>query len=197
MSGAASDSAQGRGTLLVVSGPSGSGKSTINARLRQHPDVDFSISATTRSPRKGEVDGEHYHFLSVDDFERRRDAGEFLEHAEVHGNHYGTLRAPVDAALAAGRVFLLEIDVQGAAQLREAGVEARYLFIDVPSLEELRRRLEQRGTDSEEVIARRLAGAERERSARDRYDHVIVNDELERAYAEVLALAGLEAAPAD
>lgn len=197
MSGAPSDSAGGRGTLLVVSGPSGSGKSTINARLRRHPSVDFSISATTRSPRKGEVCGEHYHFLSVADFERRRDAGEFLEHAEVHGNYYGTLRAPVDAALDAGRVFLLEIDVQGAAQLRDAGVEARYLFIDVPSLEELRRRLEKRGTDSKEVIERRLAGAERERAARDRYDHVIVNDELERAYAEVLALAGLEATPAD
>jgi guanylate kinase len=186
-----------RGKLLVVSGPSGSGKSTINARLRRHPRVEFSISATTRQPRKGETDGVDYHFLTVEEFERRRDAGEFLEHAEVHGNYYGTLRAPVDAALEAGQVFLLEIDVQGAGQLVDAGVEGLYLFIDVPSLEELRRRLESRGTDSKEVIERRLAGAERERKARGRYDHVIVNDDLERAYAEVLALIGLDPAAAD
>lgn len=179
------------GTLLVVSGPSGSGKSTINARLREHPRVEFSISATTRAPRRGETDGVHYHFLSVEEFERRRDAGAFLEHAEVHGNYYGTLREPIDAALARGQVFLLEIDVQGAAQLRDQRVDALFLFIDVPSLDELRRRLEARGTDAEAVIQRRLAGAERERAARERYDHVVVNDDLERTYAEVLGLIGL------
>ncbi|MEY2808278.1 MAG: guanylate kinase [Planctomycetia bacterium] len=180
------------GRMLVVSGPSGSGKSTICKRLLQDPRVVFSVSATTRKPRPGEVDGRDYHFLSADEFRARIAKGAFIEHAEVFGNLYGTLREPMEAAKARGQVYLLEIDVQGANQLRALGEEGVYIFIAPPDFEELKRRLSGRGTESPEVLQRRLHKAEDELRERHRYDHVVVNDELERAVAEVRRLAGLD-----
>jgi guanylate kinase len=184
-----------RGTMLVVSGPSGSGKSTICKRLMADPRVEFSVSATTRSPRSGEVDGREYHVLDKARFRAEIERGAFIEWAEVHGNLYGTPRVPMETALAAGKVFLLEIDVQGGAQLKALGLPGIYVFIAPPDLADLRQRLAHRGTDAPEVIERRLAKAKEEMRARERYDHVIVNQDLERAVAEVRRLAGLSAEP--
>ncbi len=184
-----------RGTMLVVSGPSGSGKSTICKRLLDDPRVEFSVSATTRAPRAGEVDGRDYRFLDKAHFRAEIERGAFIEWAEVHDNLYGTPRQPMERALAAGRVFLLEIDVQGGAQLKTLGLPGVYIFIAPPDLGSLRARLEQRGTDSPEVIERRLAKAQEEMRARERYDHVVVNEDLERTVVEVRRLAGLGAKP--
>ena len=188
-------SERSRGRMLVISGPSGCGKSTICKRLLEDPRVEFSVSATTRTPRAGEVDGRDYHFLSREVFEKKVDAGEFIEWAEVHGNLYGTLRAPLDRALAEGRFVLLEVDVQGGAKLKSLGIPGLYVFIAPPDMETLRRRLEGRGTDTPAVIERRLEKAHQEMNARPRYDHVIVNDDLERTLREVRRLAGLDVAP--
>ncbi len=178
-----------RPLLIVVSAPSGAGKTM----LREWPRLEYSVSCTTRAPRAGERDGRDYHFLAPADFERRLAGGEFLEHAEVHGFRYGTLRAPVEAALAQGRSVLMDIDVQGAAQVRAALAAAGAgdalaaswvdVFIAPPSLEALRERLERRGKDSPETIARRLGNAAAELARRGEYRYVVVNDELERAYA--------------
>jgi guanylate kinase len=184
-----------RGTLLVVSGPSGSGKSTICRRLLDDERVEFSISATTRTPRKGEVDGRDYHFLDKPSFRREIEHGNFIEWAEVHDNLYGTPRAPMESALQADKVFLVEIDVQGGAQLKALGLPGVYLFIAPPTLESLRARLEKRGTDALEVIERRLAKAREEMRAQERYDHVIVNEDLERALSEVRTMVGLAPRP--
>lgn len=181
-----------RGVVLLISGPSGSGKSSICRGILEDERVVFSVSATTRSPRDGEVDGVHYHFLSKEEFERRIRGGEFIEWAEVHGNLYGTLRAPMEMALEQGLVYLVEIDVQGALQLRTLGVEGIYVFVAPPDHATLRERLEGRGTDPSEVIERRLQKAEDEMREANRYDHVVINDDLERAVAHVRRLAGLE-----
>lgn len=186
----------GRGVMLLLSGPSGCGKSTLCRRLLQDPRVEFSVSATTRKPRPGEVDGRSYHFLSQEEFRARIRAGDFIEYAEVHGNLYGTLRAPMERALAEGRVYLVEIDVQGALQLKGLGVPGIYVFVAPPDADTLRRRLEGRGTDAPEVIERRLAKARDEMLEQDKYDHVVVNGDLEQALAEVRLIAGLEPAPA-
>jgi len=175
----------------VISGPSGSGKSTICKRLLQDKRVVFSVSATTRAKRPGEVDGRDYHFLTKEEFKRRVERGEFLEHAEVYGNMYGTLRAPMEGVLAEGKIYLLEIDVQGANQLRALGEPGTYVFIAPPDFEELRRRLSSRGTESTEMLERRLHKAEDEWRERVKYDHVVVNDDLERAVGEIKKLIGL------
>ena len=180
------------GKMVLISGPSGAGKSTLCRRLLDDPRVEFSISATTRSPRTGEVDGRDYHFLSKEEFRAKTAAGEFIEQAEVHGNMYGTLRAPMDRAIAEGRIYLLEIDVQGANQVKAQGIPGLFLFIAPPDAESLRRRLVGRGTDAPEVVERRLAKAEDELRERVKYDHVVVNDDLERALAEVRSLMGLQ-----
>jgi guanylate kinase len=177
--------------MLVVSGPSGSGKSTICQRLMADPRVEFSVSATTRAPRAGECDGREYHFLDKARFRAAIERGAFIEWAEVHGNLYGTPREPMERALAAGKVFLLEIDVQGGAQLKTLGLPGIYVFIAPPDLDSLRMRLEQRGTDTPEVIERRMAKAQEEMRARERYDHVVVNRDLDATVAEVRRLAGL------
>ena len=176
------------GRLFVVSGPSGSGKSTIARSVLTRLPAErlvLSTSATTRPPRPGEQDGREYFFLDRDEFERRRDEGRFLESADVYGRLYGTPVEPVREALASGRDVLLEIDVQGAEQVREQVAGAFRVFIDVPSLEELERRLRGRGGDSEESIARRLAAARREFEAGAHFDHQIVNDDLDRAVGEL------------
>lgn len=184
------------GRMVLISGPSGCGKSTIIQRLISDARVEFSISATTRPIREGEVEGVDYHFLTAEQFRSKVEEGAFIEYAEVYGNLYGTLRAPMEAAIAAGRVFLVEIDVQGALQLRALGEPGVYVFISPPSFEELQRRLVGRGTESPEVLERRLKKAEDEYRERVKYDHIVVNDELDLAVEEVRALAGLEEASA-
>jgi len=179
--------------MVVISGPSGSGKSTLCKRLLEDARVHFSVSATTRAPRPGEVDGRDYRFLDPQAFKRMIREGAFIEHAEVHGNMYGTLRAPMDEALARGEVYLLEIDVQGALQLRALEEPGLYIFVAPPGMEILRRRLIGRGTDAPEVIERRLKKAEDEMRERVKYDHVVINDDLERALSEVRGLIGLDA----
>ena len=182
-----------KGKMVVISGPSGSGKSTICKKLLEDPRIVFSVSATTRKIRPGEVEGRDYHFITVDEFRRRAQHGEFIEHAEVFGNMYGTLRAPMEKALAEGKMYLLEIDVQGALQLKTMGEPGVYVFIAPPDFEELRRRLMKRGTESPEVLERRLHKAEDEYRERVKYDHVVVNDDLSRAVRAVREKIGLEA----
>ncbi len=181
------------GRMLVISGPSGAGKSTICRKLLEDPRVLFSVSATTRKPRPGEVDGRDYKFIQREDFRRMIAEGAFLEHAEVYGNLYGTLRAPVRDALLQGKVYLLEIDVQGANQLRQLGEPGLYVFIAPPDFEELRKRLVGRGTEAPEVLERRLHKAEDEWRERVNYNHIVVNDDLSRAVAEIRKLVGLDA----
>jgi guanylate kinase len=187
------ESSHRRGSVLLISGPSGCGKSTICKRLLEDDSVVFSVSATTRAPRPGEVDGTHYHFLSVDEFKARIRAGDFVEHAEVHGNMYGTLREPMQAAIAAGKTYLVEIDVQGALQLKALEVDGIYVFVAPPSFEVLRQRLSGRGTETPEVLERRLKKAEDEYRERVKYDHIVVNDDLDRAVAEIRKIVGLPA----
>lgn len=176
--------------LVVLAGPTAVGKGTVAQYIRQrHPEILLSVSATTRTPRPGEVDGVHYHFLTPAEFERKRHAGEFLETAQVHGRaSYGTLRAPVEEALAAGRPVLLEIDLQGARQVRQAMPEALFVFLEPPSWDELVRRLVGRGTETAEERQARLATAKVELEARSEFDVSIVNDEVEKAAGHLVSL---------
>ena len=172
-----------QGIALVVSAPSGAGKSTlIHKLLEEFPRFSYSISCTTRAPREGEVDGRDYHFLSMDEFVKRRRENYFAEWAEVHGNCYGTPLEPARASIAAGQDLIFDIDVQGAAQLKRTLADALFLFILPPSLAELERRLRNRGTDSEETIQKRLHNATHEMEEAHWYDALIVNDDLEQAY---------------
>ena len=174
------------GKVFVITGPSGVGKGTLIERLLERvPELELSISATTRDPRPGEVDDREYHFLSPEDFRRRLEAGDFLEHASYSGNYYGTLREEVERRLAAGRSVVLEIEVQGARQVRDAMPEAVQIFIAPPDEAVLRERLEGRGTDSPEAIEQRLRTAEVELGARSEFPHVVVNDEVQRAASEL------------
>ena len=177
------DRSGARPRVLVITGPSGVGKGTlIQEILRRFPELQLAVSATTRRPRSGEVDGRDYHFLAPEEFDRRIRAGDFLEYADYAGNRYGTLRSEVERA--PGGV-VLEIEVQGARQVREAMPEAVLVFIAPPSPQALRQRLIGRGTDSPEEIARRLRQADEELRAQDEFQHVIVNDALGRASAEL------------
>ncbi len=188
---------QARGRLVVISGPSGAGKSTIAREVLRRTDSEFSISATTRRPRAGEVDGRDYRFLDRQTFERMIQAGELLEWAEVFGNHYGTPAEPVRRAIAAGRTILLDIDVQGAMQVRRKMPDATFVLIVAASEDVLRERLTRRGTETAEQLARRIAKAAAEqRTARDSgiYQHCVVNDDLETAIEAVVDIVKKEPA---
>lgn len=188
-----------RPLMIVVSAPSGTGKSTLCDRLvREFPRIVYSISCTTRAPRGEEQDGVHYYFLTKKEFKARVKNGEFLEHARVHGNFYGTLEDTILFAMEEGHHVLLDIDVQGARQIREslARLDPRHplrrgfldIFISPPSHEELERRLRGRGTDDEHVIRKRLENARTEMEHASEYTYQIVNDELEKAYADLKAI---------
>ena len=192
------------GMILILSGPSGSGKSSIyKLAIGDLGAIEFSVSCTTRAPRPGEVDGRDYHFISRGEFDRLVAEDAFAEHAEVHGNCYGTLKSELLGRVQRGIDVLLDIDVQGAAQLRalcsgsaEFCQACEFIFIMPPSFEELERRLRARGTETEESILRRLANAKGEMAHADEYDHIIVNDDLSRAVKEFTGLIlGLRSHP--
>ncbi len=181
------------GLLLVVSGPSGAGKGTICGLLRQQlPDLGYSVSVTTRAPRAGETDGINYFFKSAAEVQSMIADDELLEYAEVYGNYYGTPRRYVEEQLEAGKDVLLEIDIQGALQVKEHYPEGVFVFIVPPSLDELSKRIYKRGTDSLDVIARRLAEAETELGYARKYDYIIVNDVAAKAAAKVLTIMEAE-----
>ena len=183
-----------RGVLFVLSSPSGAGKTTISKKmLWVDPDIALSISATTRPPRPGEVDGKDYHFVDTETFKQMAADGEFLEWAHVFGHRYGTPRARVDELLDAGKDVLFDIDWQGAQQLyQEAGPDVVRVFVLPPTMEELERRLRARNTDSDEVIAARMARAANEISHWDGYDYVLINDDVDDCYGEVMAILRAE-----
>jgi guanylate kinase len=184
-----------QGILFIISAPSGAGKTTLASRLFQEaPDLRSSISYTTRAPRTGEVNGRDYHFVNEEQFIQMRNAGAFAEWASVHEFYYGTPRAPVDDAITQGRDLLLDIDVQGATQLKATYPEAVSLFVLPPSWHELERRLRGRGTDTEAVITRRLHRAREEAREFSAYDYWIVNDNLERAVSLLHAILTAERA---
>jgi len=175
-----------QGTLFVFAAPSGAGKTTlVHAVVRKHPELRFSISYTTRKPRRNEADGVDYLFVDEDEFVRLRDRGEMLEYARVFDNYYATSRSQVEKHLADNRNVILEIDWQGARQVRESMPECVTIFILPPSIEELERRLRDRRTDSEAVIERRLRDALSDMAHWHEFDYVIINDDLNRAVAEL------------
>jgi guanylate kinase len=183
--------------VFVITGPSGVGKGTLIRGLRERlPGLGLSVSATTRSPREGERDGVDYHFLSPEDFERRAQAGEFAEHAEYSGNRYGTLRTELDDHLRRGEGVVLEIEVQGARQVRESVPDAVQVFIRPPSLEALRERLERRATDDPAAIERRLQVAREELEAESEFGYRVENDDVQRALDELATIVEQELAPA-
>ncbi|WP_372627050.1 guanylate kinase [Arsukibacterium sp.] len=174
------------GNLFIVSAPSGAGKSSlINALLKNHSDMQVSVSHTTRQPRPGELDGIHYHFISVEQFKQRIAANEFLEWAEVFGNFYGTSRSAIIANLRQGIDVFLDIDWQGARQIRQQAPGTLGIFILPPSMAALQQRLVQRGQDSDEVIAKRMAQAQSEMQHADEYEYLIINDDFEQALREL------------
>ena len=175
-----------QGVLLVLSGPSGAGKGTICEQLRnKRKNLAYSVSATTRAPRKGEVDGRDYFFVTIEKFKEMIANNELLEHAEIYGNYYGTPRSYVMSILDEGRDVVLEIDPQGALQVKESFPDAVFVFVVPPSLDELSKRIYKRGTDSEEVIKRRLSAATSELAYASKYDYIVVNDEVEKATNKV------------
>lgn len=182
-----------RGNLIVISGASGVGKSSVIAEvLKRRDNIYFSVSWTTRSPRTGEVDGINYHFTDRDGFEKRITEGDFLEYAQYVGNFYGTSRSLVEEKLQAGQDVLLDIEVQGAEQVKVNCPEAILLFVIPPSFEELEKRLRLRGTDDEGKILGRLTRAREEMREIERYDYIIVNDTIETAAEEVLSILTAE-----
>lgn len=186
------------GKLFIISAASGTGKTTlVTALVKDMPGVIHSISSTTRAKRDGEVDGVHYNFVSIDEFKAMIGRGAFYEHAEVHGNFYGTSREWVEARLAEGQDVILEIDWQGAAQMRKLMPSCITVFILPPSIAALEARLRGRGKDSEDVIQRRLAAAKGEIAHAPEYDYLIINDQLDQALTELKAVFLAERCKAD
>jgi guanylate kinase len=181
-----------RGRLLVFAAPAGGGKSTVIRRLREHhPEWGFSVSATTRAPRPGEVDGREYSYISRAEFERRVANGEFLEHEEVHGDLYGTLIGPTRERIEHGKTLVFDLDVKGALNVKKLFPEALTIFLLPPSLEVLRQRLEGRKTETPEAIARRLSRAAMEMGLAPQFDVRVINDDLDTAVADVEAAIAL------
>lgn len=187
-SGATTKDCPSSGKLIVLTGPSGVGKGTLmRSLLARHPELYYSVSATTRSPRPGEIDGKDYYFISRSKFEQLVAAGEFLEWAEFAGNYYGTPREPVINQICSGKLVLLEIELEGARQIRRSFPKALSIFILPPSFSELEKRIRTRGQDSEEAIARRLRRAQDEINAADEFDIQIVNDDFETTLKSIEA----------
>lgn len=181
-----------KGILMVVSGPSGCGKGTVLAEILKSDKIFYSVSATTRSPRPGETDGVNYYFLTKEKFEEMIAGSEMLEYASFCGNYYGTPRKPVEDMLEKGCHVILEIEVQGAMKIKEKCPDAVFIFILPPSLKELRRRLEKRGTESEEVIEKRLGEAAGEISQAYKYDYAVINGELSEAVDDLRSIIRAE-----
>ena len=177
------------GQTFIISGPSGVGKSTVlNALLKEYPDLYFSVSATTRGPREGEVDGVHYHFIAPEFFHQMIEEDAFLEYAEYVGNFYGTPKKFVDAAMDEGRDVILDIEIQGATQVHNLRPDVVRIFIAPPSWKELERRLTARGTDSPEKVQKRLLRAKVELQTADHYDYFVINDTVDNAVRELRAI---------
>lgn len=183
-----------RGVLIVLSGPSGVGKGTVRKALFEEPDIDFqySISMTTRQPRDGEVNGEDYFFVTREAFEQKIEDGEMLEYAEYVGNYYGTPKSFIDDTLASGRDVLLEIEVQGALQVKEKMPEGAYIFLTPPDLRALKERLIMRGTEQLDVIVRRVHAATKEIQMMANYDYAVVNDEVSLAVQRIKDIIKVE-----
>lgn len=177
-----------KGNLFVVSGPSGAGKSTVCKKVRRMLGINLATSATTRAPREGEVNGREYHFLSLEEFEKKVENKEFLEHANVHGNYYGTLLSEVENRLAKGENIILEIDVQGGVQVRDVYPEVNLIFFKTPTKAELEKRLRGRGTESEETVQLRLTNSLKEYDFEDQYDQVVINRTVEQACEDLIKI---------
>ncbi len=182
-----------KGVLLVISGPSGAGKGTIcKALLEKNKEIYLSVSATTREPRKGEVEGVNYFFLKKEDFLQKVEEGDFLEHAEVYGNYYGTPRSSVKKMIDEGRDVILEIDIQGALKVKENCEEGIFIFILPPSMEELKQRIIKRGSETPESLMRRFKSAYKEINYISKYNYAVVNDEVDTAVSKIEAIIAAE-----
>ena len=181
-----------KGLLFIISGPAGSGKGTIVSRVRELAQFDFSVSATTRKPRPNEENGIHYYFIDKAEFEHKIENGEMLEYAQYVGNYYGTPKKPVEDALAAGRIIILDIEVKGALQVKEKMPDAVMIYILPPDYETLLARIRGRGTETEEVIQNRMNEAKTEIQTFPKYDYVVINDKVEDAAADVLSILHTE-----
>ena len=182
-----------KGVLLVISGPSGAGKGTIcKALLEKHKDIYLSVSATTREPREGEVHGVNYFFTTKEDFLKKVEEGDFLEHAEVYGNYYGTPKSSVQKMLDEGRDVILEIDIQGALKVKENWEEGIFIFILPPSMEELKQRIIKRGSETEESLMTRFKNAYQEINYVSKYNYAVVNDEVDTAVNKIEGIIAAE-----
>ncbi|WP_028855044.1 guanylate kinase [Psychrilyobacter atlanticus] len=178
----------GRGRLFVVSGPSGAGKSTVCKQVRRDLNINLATSATTRSPREGEENGREYYFLTLEEFEKRIENDEFLEYANVHGNYYGTLKSEAEFRLGRGENVVLEIDVQGGIQIKKRFDDACLVFFKAPNEKILEQRLRGRGTEPEETVQLRLKNSLKEMAFEDEYDHVIVNETVDKSVLELIEI---------